>query len=66
LQNQPTRLRVEEEGESQCRPVMGRTGIEPCGKIIPLRKQADFPLVSADVNSQQTGVGSDAEMSARS
>ncbi|MCL5734941.1 MAG: group II intron reverse transcriptase/maturase [Actinobacteria bacterium] len=28
-------LRVKESGESESRPVMGRTGIEPNGKIIP-------------------------------
>jgi len=59
-------LRVKEEGASESRPVIGRIGIAPSGKIIPLRKQADFPLVLADVNGQQTGVGSDAELSARS
>jgi len=39
------RRRVEEEGVSEGRPVMGRIGVEPLGDIIPRRKPADFPLV---------------------
>ena len=42
--------RVEDEGASECRPVMGRIGIEPSGDIIPRRKPADFPLVLGYVN----------------
>jgi hypothetical protein len=39
--------RVEEEGGSEGRPVMGRIGVEPSGNIISRRKPADFPLVLA-------------------
>ena len=60
------RRRVEEEGASEGRPVMGRIGVEPSGDITPRRKPADFPLVLAYVNRQPTGVGSDADMSAGS
>ena len=47
-------LRVEEEGASESRSVMGRIGVEPIGNIIPRRKPADFPLVLAYVNREQT------------
>jgi hypothetical protein len=33
---------------------MGRIGVEPPGDIIPRRKPADFPLVLAYVNREQT------------
>ena len=46
--------RVEEEGASEGRAVMGRIGVEPVGKITPRRKPADFPLVLAYVNRGQT------------
>ena len=36
-----------------------------CNITLP-RKRADFPLVSAGVDRQPTGVGGDADMSARS
>jgi hypothetical protein len=39
------RRRVQEEGASEGRPVIGRIGVEPSGDIIPRRKPADFPLV---------------------
>jgi hypothetical protein len=55
-------LRVKEEGASERRPVMGRIGVAHD----PARKGADFPLVSAGVNRQPTGVGCEADMSARS
>ena len=48
------RRRVKEEGASESRPVIGRTGVEPQGDIIPWRKPADFPLVLAYVNREQT------------
>jgi hypothetical protein len=47
-------LRVEEEGASESRSVMGRIGVEPPGNIIPRRKPADFPLVLAYGNREQT------------
>jgi hypothetical protein len=37
--------RVQEEGASEGRSVIGRIGIAPPGNIIPRRKSADFPLV---------------------
>src|SRR5260370_1259252 len=37
--------RVGEEGASEGRSVMERTGVEPPGDITPRRKPADFPLV---------------------
>jgi hypothetical protein len=37
--------RVGEEGASEGRPLIGRTGVEPQGDMIPRRKPADFPLV---------------------
>jgi hypothetical protein len=46
--------RVKEEGASEGRPVTGRIGIAPSGNIIPRRKSADFPLVLAYVNREQT------------
>ena len=46
--------RVEEEGASERRSVMGRIGIAPRSNIIPRRKPADFPLVLAYVNHGQT------------
>jgi hypothetical protein len=33
---------------------MGRIGVEPSGDMIPRRKPADFPLVLAYVNREQT------------
>ena len=36
--------RVEEEGEREGRPVMGRIGVER-KQYHPTRKRADFPLV---------------------
>jgi len=61
-------LRAEEEGGSEGRPVIGRIGVEAWGTGVhyPPRKWADFPLVSAGVNRQPTGVGWDADMSAGS
>ncbi len=47
-------LRVEEQGASESRSVMGRIGVEPQGNIIPRRKPADFPLVLAYVNREPT------------
>jgi len=46
--------RVKEEGASEGRSVIGRIGIELQGDIIPRRKPADFPLVLAYVNREQT------------
>ena len=46
--------RVKEEGASEGRPVMGRIGIASRGNIIPRRKPAEFPLVLAYVNREQT------------
>jgi len=54
LQEELTRRRVKEEGASEGRPVMGRIGVEPPGDITPRRKPADFPLVLAYVNREQT------------
>jgi hypothetical protein len=42
-------LRVEEEGGSERRSVMGRIGV-----VTPRRKPADFPRVLAYVNRWQT------------
>ena len=53
-QEKPKGRRVREEGASESRSVMGRTGVEPQGDIIPRRKPADFPLVLAYVNREQT------------
>ena len=53
-QEKPKGRRVREEGASESRSVMGRTGVEPQGDIIPRRKPADFPLVLAYVNHGQT------------
>ena len=64
----PTGRRVEEEGKSKCRSVMGRIGVEPVGNITqngyddpsgnstPRRKPADFPRVGTLVTVQLTGV----------
>ena len=50
----PKGRRVREEGASEGRSVMEWIGIEPQGNIIPRRKPADFPLVLAYVNREQT------------
>jgi hypothetical protein len=39
------RRRVKEERASDGRFVIGRTGVEPGGNIIPRRKSADFLMV---------------------
>jgi hypothetical protein len=44
-QDDLTGLRAEDEGASECRPVMGRIGIASTDYIIPRRKPADFPRV---------------------
>jgi hypothetical protein len=46
------RRRVEEEGASEGRSVMGRIRVEPSGDITPRRKLADFPLVLAYVKGE--------------
>src|ERR1700722_19034595 len=53
-QGEPLGLRVQEEGASECWPVMGQIGVAPDGKITPRRKPADFPLVLAYVNGEPT------------
>ena len=49
-----TGRRVKEEGASEGRSVMGRIGVAPQGNITSRRKPADFPLVLAYVNREQT------------
>jgi hypothetical protein len=49
-------LRAEDWGESECRPVMGRIGVEPQGDMTSRRKPADFPTVWTHENAQPTGV----------
>jgi hypothetical protein len=51
------RRRVQEEGRSQCRPVMGRIGAGA-----PLRKQAHFPLVLRHEKVRPTATGGDADV----
>ena len=55
-QGEPMGQRVKEEGESECRTVMGRIGVGPQGDITPRRKPADFPLVLAYVSREQTAL----------
>ena len=55
-QGEPMGLRVAEEGVSEGRSVTDRIGVEPQGDIIPRRKPADFPLVLAYVNREQTAL----------
>ena len=44
-QGEPIEMRVEEDGKSECRPVVGRIGVA-LRPHHPMRKQADFHLVS--------------------
>jgi hypothetical protein len=53
-------LRGEDPGASEGWPVRGQIGVRYL-----TRKGADFPEVSAGVNCQPTGVGWEAERSAR-
>jgi hypothetical protein len=56
----PKGRRVNEEGASEGRPVMGRIGIERKATS-PTRKRADFPLVSGHEETGQTDEGGRAD-----
>jgi hypothetical protein len=45
---------------------MGWIGVEPQSDIIPRRKPADFPLVSAYVTCEQTDLRKQSQISRRS
>jgi RNA-directed DNA polymerase len=55
------RMRVEEGGGSECRPVMGRIGIEAVSREHPTRKRADFRRVLLHENSCDASTESRAE-----
>src|SRR5216683_5034512 len=52
---------VEEGGGSECRPVMGRIGIEPVSRHYPARKRADFRQVLLHENHCDTSTENCAE-----
>src|SRR6266851_9803020 len=55
------RLRVEEDGGSECRPVTGRIGIEVMSRHHPARKRADFRQVLLHENACDTSTENCAE-----
>src|SRR5713101_1472214 len=54
-------LRVKESGKSECRPVMGRIGVEVERRHHPARKRADFRLVPHHENNRDASTGNCAE-----
>src|SRR5216683_255229 len=54
-------MRVEEGGGSECRPVMGRIGIEAVSRHYPARKRADFRQVLLHENHCDTSTENCAE-----
>src|SRR5260370_41531240 len=54
-------LRVEEGGGSECRPVVGRIGVEVKSRHHPARKRADFRQVPLHENSCDTSTENRAE-----
>src|SRR5437899_5972718 len=54
-------MRAEESGGSECRPVMGRTGVEAVSRQHPTRKRADFRTVLLHENNCDASTESRAE-----
>ncbi|MHB1561202.1 MAG: group II intron reverse transcriptase/maturase [Isosphaeraceae bacterium] len=62
-QGSPMGRRVEDGGESECRPVTGRTGVEPSGDITPRESEPTSPGSSITREPRPTDRGSKADLS---